>query len=289
MGRERKSAGGKASRRGADAACPIAAEPKAKAKTAKTLIDKLEVEADDEPKQKRSKTRSLEETIAKCLRGNFRNLGPTETGCTIVEGKTLRQTLMELKQKKEQGERVPWGKYLFNTLRDKYGSALDTTRRLFVRDPGQPQDPKLQKALIFLLQHKREQAPMLMWLRTGDLCNQKNLCGLCRAFARMTPLTNMDHATITLELMQYVQRVGAHKAFEDEFKLMKHSFDAALQKSHSFLKANEQGARGWWETVNGFAGILLPAEDSRLSACAVLSFAVCKSVAYNTGPGHVGL
>ena len=100
---------------------------------------------------------------------------------------------------------------MFNTLRDKYGSALDTSRRLFVRDPTQPQDPKLQKALISLLQHKRETAPILMWLRTNDLRNQKNLCGLYRAFARMTPLANMDHATVMLELMQYVQRVEAHK------------------------------------------------------------------------------
>ena len=105
----------------------------------------------------------------------------------------------------------------------------------------------------------------------------------------MTPLTNMGHATITLELMQYVQRVEAHTKFEEEYTLMKPSFDAALQKSHSFLKANEQGARGWWETVKGFAGILLPAEDSWLSACAVLALNVCKSIACNTHPVNIGL
>ena len=200
------------------------------------------------------------------LDDNFRNLGPTETDCIIIEGKTLRQTLMELKTKKEQGEAVHWGKYLFNTLRDKYGSALDTSRRLFVRDPTQPQDPKPQKALISLLQHKRETAPMLMWLRTNDLCTQKNLCGLYRAFARVAPLTNMGQATITLERMQYVQRVGASATCAEEFKLTKPTFDAALQKSHSYLKAHEQGTRGWWATVKGFTGMLLPAEDSRLSA-----------------------
>ena len=70
---------------------------------------------------------------------------------------------------------------------------------------------------------------------------------------------------------------------------MKPSFDAALQKSHSFLKANEQGARGWWETVKGFAGILLPAEDSWLSACAVLVLHVCKSIAYSIRPVIVKL
>jgi hypothetical protein len=189
--------------------------------------------------------------------------------------------MMEMKQKKDQGEAVQWGKYLFNTLRDQYGSALDTSRRLFVRDPTQPQDPKLQKALISLLQHNRDSAPALMSLRTADARNH-------RACTRMTPLTNIDHATVMLELMQYVQRVGAHKPSEEECTLLKPTFDAALQKSHSFLKANEQGARGWWETVTGFAGILLPAEDSRLSACAVLAFAVCNSIVYNTSPVAVG-
>ena len=266
MGRDRKPASGRGPRRGASAEAPIVVGPKAKVSEAKTLIDQLEVDADVEPRQKKSKTRSLDEAIAECLKGNLRNLGPTESDCAIIDRKTLRQTLTELKHKKEQGEAVSWGKYLFNTLRDTYGSAMDVGQRLFVRDAGEAQDTKLAKALSPLLQHNRGTAPVLMWLRTADLCNHKNLVGLCRAFTRMTPLTNMDHAKITLELMQYVPRAGAHKTYEEEFKLMKPTFDAALQKSHSFLKANEQGARGWWETVKGFAGLLLPAEDSRLSA-----------------------
>ena len=70
---------------------------------------------------------------------------------------------------------------------------------------------------------------------------------------------------------------------------MKPSFDAALQESHSFLKASEQGARGWWETVKGFAGIVLPVEDSWLSACAVLAFAACKNIVCSTSPVIVGI
>ena len=78
---------------------------------------------------------------------------------------------------------------------------------------------------------------------------------------KLAPMHSTDQAFLVLDLLRWCDTNKVHSVYPVEFSCMKSHFDHALQKTHSYMKANEQGTKAWWETVKGFVGQIVPVQD----------------------------
>ena len=72
---------------------------------------------------------------------------------------------------------------------------------------------------------------------------------------------NVDQAFLVFELLRWCDKNKVHSVCHVELTCMRSLSDQALQKTHNYMTANEQGTKAVWETVKDSVGQSLPAGD----------------------------
>ena len=212
-----------------------------------------------------------------------------ETDLTLIDGKSMRDRILDAKKAQKAGEPITIGKSFYSRLREEYGSASGLGCSMTILDEGEPDDAALQQAVCSMLKHNRETSFISQWLMTSGRCNQKNFVGLCRAFLLVPGSQPHANALLGLELLQYCHRIRAHEAFASEFFKMRGYFDTRLDKTYLHMKSQRQACSVWWSSVRDFSGQLLPIEDvDKLFACTTKWSDVKVELTRGTGQSAVG-
>lgn len=241
-------------------AAKAAAKAQAQKNPPKTLMEATET-GEDTSFVKRNRKRNLDEVVNKALADNFGTFSQLETDLTMVDGKSLRETIYEAKRRQKDGEQVSIGKTFYARLREEYGAASDVGRRMTVRDPNEPEDARMRDALLAMLKHNRDTTQIVQWLLHSDLANQKNFVALCRGFLMIPPAQSSANASLVLEFLRYAIRTNAATNLKDEMQLMRGHFDVALCKSLTHMKSQGQTCGVWWDSVSDIAGFVVDAVD----------------------------
>jgi hypothetical protein len=228
---------------------------------AATTIEKQDIEEMNQSvAYKRSRSRSLEEAVAKCLRDNFPTWTAQETDLTLRQGVSLRQHILKDKMTNQsKTTNIKFGKTYFDLLKEQWSSPDLAWNKIVVVDPLEPEDPALNTALVGIVSHRKDYAPLLEYLMHAVRPNQKVLCCIYKTCLKyIKPMSSQEQCTIVLELMRFVARLDLKDAFPREFDIMKKIFDTACCKSASTFKANGVSSFAWWTRHKEIAELLLP-------------------------------
>jgi hypothetical protein len=243
------------------ASTEAAVTKKQKVATAKTCLEKLEVEeSPGQPARKRGRTD--EQEIAKALRDNFPSWKENETDMTYRDGHTLRS---RLKVDKDSG--VPTGKFYYQALREQYAPADAPEKIMALLEPDAPEDPVLTSALWLLFQHNRNLGPLIEWFDSVQAVNQKVLRAAYRAMLKI-PMTNFENASLVVSCLKMTKRLKLSEQEPATFACMKDHFDRALVKSIVHCRSHSQTVATWWRCFGYGADLLMPrAEVEACIAC----------------------
>lgn len=188
-----------------------------RAAAAPTLMERQDILETTGAKKRRKDQPDLHAIVAKALRDNFRGWMEDLTDLTIRDGRSLRQRLLEdLVAKKSGGKTVPMGKFYYSELRATYGNSLAPEKLLQVRDDNDADDQKMIAALQHLFNRRRSVEPLVQWLSSASMVNQKMLVGLFRGCLSSPPTTSPENCKLSIALMEFVVRnnVSQHHAAE---------------------------------------------------------------------------
>ena len=232
---------------------------KAKATTLQEKLDITELE-EAVPKRKYSgRKRGLEEVVDKALRDNFKTWSLEQVNLFLVDGKSLRDTILaDKKAKAEEGKEIIFGKAYYESLRMKYRQVNEAEKALVVQDHSMVMDVVLSRALKALLSSRRVTDLMEDWADTVEEVNQKNLTALYRGLLKTQPHANLGVAAAVERVMAMLVRLDLHQKFPDMIVCMKPLFDSALLKTLSSYKQNQQSSLQWFNQVSDYIHLVLP-------------------------------
>ena len=125
----------------------------AKAKGKRTCLEEAEQdEARPEAKAARSlRKQNTEQQVAKTIKDTLGDMTASEIDGTMVQGRTLRQTLLADKRAARAGEsKETFGKRYYDKLRDTFGSNGSHMRLLACGEDNLPVNPDLFSAMASL-------------------------------------------------------------------------------------------------------------------------------------------
>lgn len=231
---------------------------------APSLLEQQEQkEIEDQSQAKRSRKRSLEETVHKALRDNFKGFSDVQTDLTIKEGRSLRQRIIEDKRAQLEDPKIKTGKFYYDELRTLYGSDKAPEQMLQVYDETETVDKTLMDACTAALSHKKNFAPLTEFALAVTTMNQKSTVGLFRTILKVSPAISMQNTSLLTDIMTMIVRLDMQNKFPREFGIIRSHLDSALCKSLGSFKQHGQSARLWWEASKVFASLLLPSEDTQ--------------------------
>ena len=195
----------------------------------KTLLDSAESgKAGSKGSTRKLKRQSTEKVVDKSLKDNFRGWSSIDIDGTVVEGLTLRETILRDKRKSRMSNDFPMGAHYYGELRKKFGCSSQVANQLQVEDEHQEVSPPLLQAFTDLKASTPKRGALLQWLATADACNQKEYTGLLRATLEQRPMVSTAHMNLVTAIMKYIVRTSLnikHKAMT--FHMQK-QFDTAL-------------------------------------------------------------
>ena len=97
------------------------------------------------------------------------------------------------------------------------------------------------------------------WCENVEEINQLNLVACLRQVLRLPASKSLENACVALSTLKMLQRLDVPKKFPVEFAIARFHFDAALTKTWSAWKTEEQHTSAWWVTHEDFACLILPA------------------------------
>ena len=104
-------------------------KPKA-AKTPSSLMDKADDEELDQRRPKRQRVRCLDAAVSKAIADNCKGMTVQETDLTLIDGKSMRDRILDAKKAQKAGEPITIGKSFYSRLREEYGSASGLGRSM---------------------------------------------------------------------------------------------------------------------------------------------------------------
>ena len=124
----------------------------AKAKGKRTCLEEAEQgEARPAAKAARLRKQNTEQTVAKTIKDTLGDMTAPEIDGTIVQGRTLRQTLLADKRAVRAGEsKETFGKRYYDKLRETFGSNESPMRLLACGEDNLPVNPDLFSAMASL-------------------------------------------------------------------------------------------------------------------------------------------
>ena len=124
----------------------------AKAKGKRTCLEEAEQgEARPAAKAARLRKQNTEQTVAKTIKDTLGDMTASEIDGTIVQGRTLRQTLLADKRAVRAGEsKETFGKRYYDKLRETFGSNESPMRLLACGEDNLPVNPDLFNAMASL-------------------------------------------------------------------------------------------------------------------------------------------
>ena len=130
-----------------------------------------------------------------------------------------------------------------------------------MKNKDEAEDPRMQEALVKMLQHNRELHHIEQWLLHNGMVTQKNFVGLCRGFSLISPSQSFANSELILSFLLYCSKHAAGTVLKDEFELMKPHFEAALLKSYTYSKSQHVSISVWWASVRDRVGDVLGVAD----------------------------
>ena len=123
-----------------------------KAKGKRTCLEEAEHhEARPAAKQVRLRKQNTEQVVAKAIKDNCPDMSASEIDGTMVQGKTLRMTLLSDKRAVRNGEsNETFGKRYYERLRDMYCSNESPAKRLACGEDNLPVNSDLFSAMAAL-------------------------------------------------------------------------------------------------------------------------------------------
>lgn len=228
------------------------ADKVAKKEKATSCLAKLEVEV-AKPAAKRHRSRNFEDSISKALRDNFPTWVDIEFDMTFRNGLSLRSTLA---RDKEKGDVM--GKHYYAMLREEFSTDDSPDKAMILKDPSQPGDTAMEKAMAQRFLHNRSFVAMTEWLETVPSVNQKVLRAVYKGLLKI-PLRTFENASLLLACLKMTKRLRLHETEKDTWKHMIGTFDSALCRSVAHCRSHEQSVATWWKCFGSFADLILPA------------------------------
>lgn len=235
-----------------------------RAAAASTLIERCDILEESGAKRRKKEQQCLHTTVAKALRDNFKGWGEDLTDLCIRDGKSLRQQLLEDLLAKKNGTRPgPMGKVYYNELRNRYGNALAPEKLLAVADDTDPDDHKLLAAVTHLFVRRRSVEPLVQWLASADMINQKMLVGMFRACLGCPPSTSPENCKLGMSLMEYVVRHQVQVNYAVEAGHMTDYFNSTLSKQYQTFRKHGLTRADFWAQHQSLCKLVLPAEAAQ--------------------------
>ena len=180
----------------------------------------------------------MDDKVERALHLHFGHLPKVVREEKRVEGKTLREKVAaDMEAAEAQGGRL--GTRYWQEMQQLYASSVDPTAVLQVTHPGAP----ISEALIAALEHfdaanpiNKTSEPLLAWLQTSPMVNQRELIGLLRACTKDAVKGKSASDNVLLSLLKFIASSGLEKEFPEEVKCILPLVDPILVRHFMMFK-----------------------------------------------------
>jgi hypothetical protein len=231
------------------------------AKAPKNLLEVLEGKhaAKKASVPKLTEDAALEKKVAKAIADTFGDFSKEQTDELLVNGMTLRQTLLH--DRKHATPEQKFGMLYYGSKRSAFESTDSPAKKLVVADPKEDIPTALGAAMGKMLAHNCAFTPMMDFFASCTTMNQRSFVFMLRGLLKVSPYKNPQARDTIVAALKWMQHRGMQTKFKAEFEIMKPHFDCALACSlESFKHARKSGGL-WWKSVSKYAALVLPADD----------------------------
>ena len=196
---------------------------------APSLADKAE---DGLPPSKRRKVRrrNSDEAIDNIMEEQFSTFTAAQQNEMLVNGKTLRQTLLEDKRaQKARSDAAPaMGRNYYAKLREQFDDQASNPSTLKVVDCNQPLDPRLVKAMAAWQSLSQNKGLTQQFLMVVARVNQRELVGILKFFQQIRPSACAEQLRVGLDVLSLLHRCKVPSTYEKEVAAVAENTDAVL-------------------------------------------------------------
>eukprot|EP00971_Amphidinium_carterae_P350203 6491431-Amphidinium_carterae.2 len=202
---------------------------KAAAKSAAKAVSKAEPKA----ASRHLCRRDTDAQVARVLSEHFADLTNEEKEVRVVEGKTLRQTLVQAKRdKKLANGRLT--NSLRSSLKRKFMSNATLSAQLEAADKNQP----IQQGLVDAFQvvyhknpTKRSKTPLTSFLSQQPSLNNREAIAILKSICECN-LTHPSERKHVITVLGHFAKTGLKEVYKKELLLLEHFFDRVRLSTH---------------------------------------------------------
>lgn len=213
-------------------------------------------------KKRKLSRRNTEDQADRCIAEHFKGWSKVQTGVLKVDGKTLREKIIDDKRQcKQDNSRLSSG--YWRDLKLAYAGDQCPMKKLTVKNPNEPVRPSLIEALKVaqtLNCTTRSKSALVNWFKSEGECNQKELCGVVRLCLQQRPSVSLSHCSVILGFATYIQKYDLKKKFPGEVECMRTFIDEALCFMYASMKKEKIGIFKFWSCYKNEASLILNAE-----------------------------
>eukprot|EP00969_Alexandrium_andersonii_P374162 15485557-Alexandrium_andersonii.AAC.1 len=104
--------------------------------------------------------------------------------------------------------------------------------------------------------------PLLEWLQTGPMPNQRDAVGIFKASLLVRPSASMQQRQLVEDTMSFVVRPGLQDTSPYEVSFVSPRFDLCLQACWPMLQKTSQDPVAFWERSGGIAKLAMGPSDA---------------------------
>ena len=197
--------------------------------------------------------------MQKALLDNFPGFGQEELYVNVVDGSTLADRVASDRFKVKNGEKIPMGKFYYQTMRKLYESPDSSYGKFKITDETQLDDNDVVTAVMAVMQAKKSTEELVLWCDTVAQLNQKNLVALLRTLLKLQPQKSLQNLAVNIAAMKMLARLHSKANFPAEIAALHSHWDATCCRSLTTFKSQQQSGRTWWEANSSWASLVLPA------------------------------
>jgi menaquinone-dependent protoporphyrinogen IX oxidase len=175
--------------------------------------------------------------VHKKLQDNFKDYDKVTIDATIIEGKTLREKLIEDTQAHLESPRDhPMGANYYKKLKELYKPSASPAFMLKVQDQRLAVNDQLMKAMVAAKAAIPNRGPLVEYLATGPPPNQTELVGISKYAIALKPTITTTQLPVALDICKWMSKHGLLQKYPAEMELMLPWIDAVLVQAYIQVK-----------------------------------------------------